>query len=112
MGNITALKKEMPMRSYRGFNMDDEASILFPELAFEVRKAWVTVQQSFRREELYRMNKVVGKHFSALEQVLELLHQKDHHLYAKTMEGYLTMKLHVLKGQLTRSKILHIYCEM
>lgn len=113
MGNITALRKEMPPQmGFPIFSMDDEASIHFPQLAFDVRRAWVAVQESCGKEELYRMNKVVGKHFSAMEQVLKLLHQKDHRLYAKAMEGYLTMKLHVLKGQLARAKILHIYCAM
>jgi hypothetical protein len=113
MGNITALRKEMaPPPAYPVFSMDDEAATLFPELAFEVHKAWRTMEFRLPASERKKIDREVGKHFRAMEQVLALLHGSHQSLYVKAMESYLTMKLKVLKGQIARVEILNTFVMM
>jgi hypothetical protein len=116
MGNIMPIRKEIPQpmasRGYAVFDLDDEANILFPELAGNVHKAYLNMHMRLEKPDIERINRDLGRHFKAMEQVLALLNQQRSTMYKQALESYLTMKLKVMKSQVVRVDMLHLFIEM
>gem|GEM_PF-4970759 len=89
--------------------MEDEASIVCPELAGEVRKAWRDLDKLANPTARRDIQKEVSSHFAALEKVLALLHGRGDALYQQAMQSYLTMQLAVLRGKAAQTMALKAY---